>query len=177
MQVRHGFATVCPVVEDETIAGLFEAQFLRDFSSLEQQMTERLMIGGRGLGDARDGFLRNDQDVSRCFGRDVVERDHEVVFINDLRRDFARDDFFKQGFAHGWDDLTAKHPKHSKRNSLHEQRTGIARRFVVQCAPEKFHDLIAHGIAARTPTLCADQQLHATAQALEAHEPGRHLKL
>ena len=100
MQVRHGFAAVCPVVEDETIAGLFEPQLLGDFSSLEQQMTERLMIVRRGFGDARDGFLGDDQDMRRCFGCDVVERDHEVVLINDLRRDFARDDFFKEGFAH-----------------------------------------------------------------------------
>ena len=103
MQMRDGLATVCPIVEHETIAGLFESHLLRDFSGLEQQMAERLMISGRGFCDARDGFLGDDKNVRRRFGCDVLERDHEVVFINDLRRDFARDDFFKQCFTHGWE--------------------------------------------------------------------------
>ena len=101
MQMRHGLATVSTVIEDETIAGLFESQLVSDLSGFEQQMAECLMIGCRRFSDARDGFLGDDENVRGRFGCDVFERDHEIVFINDLSRNFARDDFFKQGLAHG----------------------------------------------------------------------------
>ncbi len=64
-------------------------------------MAESLMVGGGRFGDARDGFLGDDQDVRGGLRCDVLEREHEVVFIYDLGWDFARDDFFKKGFAHG----------------------------------------------------------------------------
>jgi hypothetical protein len=43
---------------------------------------------------------------------DVADGEDEVVFKHDLRGDFARDDFFKQGFAHNI--LTAKYAKYAK---------------------------------------------------------------
>ena len=100
MQVWHGFATVQTVVDHETITGLFQSQFVRDFGGFEQEMAKSLVIFWRRLSDAWDGFLGNDQSVHRGLRRDVFEREHEVVFINNLRWDFASDDFFKQGFAH-----------------------------------------------------------------------------
>lgn len=100
MQMRHGFAAIRTVVEDEAIAGLFEAQFFGNFCSLEQEMTKRLLIRWGGFRNARDGLLGNDQGVGWSLRGDVFEGDDQVVFINDLGRDFARDDFFKKRFAH-----------------------------------------------------------------------------
>ena len=100
MQVRHGFAGVGTVVEDETVAAFFQAEFLRDFGGFEQQMAEGLMIFGAGFGEARTWFLGNDQNVRRRLRLDVAEGDDQVVFEDDVRRDFAGDDFFKQSFAH-----------------------------------------------------------------------------
>ena len=34
---------------------------------------------------------------------DVAESEHQIVFINDLGRDFAGDDFFKKGLAHSFE--------------------------------------------------------------------------
>lgn len=101
MQMRHGFAGVRAVVEDEPKTILREAEFLRDLARLEHQVAENLVIFSRRFGDAGNGFLRNQQNVRRGLRVDVAKGDDEVVFINDLRRDFARDDFFKQGLAHG----------------------------------------------------------------------------
>ena len=101
MQVRHGFAGVGAVVEDEAVAAFFQAEFLRDFGGFEQQMAEGLMIFGAGFGEARNRFPGNDQNMRRRLRIDVAEGDDLVVLEDDVRRNFAGDDFFKESFAHG----------------------------------------------------------------------------
>ena len=100
MQVRHGFATVRAVVEHEPVAARLQTELLRHGRRFEQQVAEDLMVLRPGFGEARDGFLRHDQHMRRGLWIDVTEGADQVVLENDLRRDFARDDFFKQGFAH-----------------------------------------------------------------------------
>lgn len=95
MQMWHGFATVGTIVDHESVTRFFEPDFLRDFRSFEQQMTECLMIGSGRFCNARDGFFGDDQDVGRSLRRDVLECEHEVVLVNDLRWNFAGDDSFK----------------------------------------------------------------------------------
>ena len=58
------------------------------------------MVGGLSFGDARDGFLRDDQDMSGGLGFDVAEGDDFVVFVEDGGRDFSGNDLLKQCFAH-----------------------------------------------------------------------------
>lgn len=100
MQVRHGFACVRAVVEDEAIATLVEAEFVGDFRGFEQQVAENLMVFRCGFGDAWDGFLWNDKHVRWRLRFDVAEREHEVVFIDNRGRNFAGGDFLEKGFAH-----------------------------------------------------------------------------
>ncbi len=52
VQVRHGFAAVRAVVDDEPVAA-FQIQLLRHFGGLEQNVAEQLVVVRRGLGDAR----------------------------------------------------------------------------------------------------------------------------
>ena len=70
VQVRHGFAAVRAVVDDEPVAA-FQIQFLRDLGGLEQQMAEQFVVVRRGLGDARDQLLRENQNVRRRLRGDV----------------------------------------------------------------------------------------------------------
>src|SRR5256885_13645756 len=64
-------------------------------------MAEDLMIFRLGFGDARDGLFRNDQNVGRRLGLHITESQHQVVLVFDRGWDFASDDLFEQGFAHG----------------------------------------------------------------------------
>ena len=61
-------------------------------------MAEQRLIGGRGLDDARHGLLGENQGMRRGLRIDVADGEDEVIFVNDLRGDFAGDDFFKKGF-------------------------------------------------------------------------------
>ena len=100
MQVRYGFAGIGAVVEHQAVTTLFQTQFLRDFGGFEHQVAEHFVVVGDCFCNSRNGLLRNNQDVCGGLRLDVAKRDDEVVFVNDLRRYFARDDFFEQGFAH-----------------------------------------------------------------------------
>ena len=98
VQVRHGFAGIGAVVHDEPVAGSFQARLFSDFGRLEHQMAKEFLIVGRGLGDARHGFLRNDKDVHRRLGSNVAEGEYEFVFKHDLCGKFARRDFLEKSF-------------------------------------------------------------------------------
>ena len=63
-------------------------------------MAEQLLILRPGLGKPRDVFLGDDQDVNGRFGIDVAERQHRLVLIDNVGRDFARDDFLENILAH-----------------------------------------------------------------------------
>jgi hypothetical protein len=114
VQVRDGFATIRAVVDDEPVAAGFQPDFFRDLGGFQQEMTEQLVVCGGSFSEARDGLLGNDENMRRRLGRDVTEGEDQVVFINDLRRDFAGDDFLEDGFAHGEIILTTKYTNHTK---------------------------------------------------------------
>jgi len=57
MKMRDRFAGVRAVVDDEAVAGGFQAELVGDFSGLKQQMTEEMFVGGRGVGNAHDGVF------------------------------------------------------------------------------------------------------------------------
>ena len=54
------------------------------------------MVFGLGFGDSSDGFLGNHQHVRGRLRVDVVEGKDEVVFVDDVGRDFAGDDFLEE---------------------------------------------------------------------------------
>jgi len=100
VQVRHGFAGVGAVVDYKTVTAFLQAKFVRNLGGLQQKVAEDLMVFRSGFGQARNGLLGNDQNVRRRLRFDVAEREHQIVFINNGRRNFAGDDFFKKCFAH-----------------------------------------------------------------------------
>lgn len=100
MQVRHGFAGVRAVVDDQTEA-LGELKLRRDPSGHEQQMPEHRLVLSPGFGDAGDGLFGDDQQMNRGLGLDVVKHDAMFVLVLDLRGDVSIDDFLENGFHGG----------------------------------------------------------------------------
>ena len=99
MEVRDGFAGVGAVVDDEAKTGFVEAEFSRYFGGFEQQMAEGLFVLRLRGSDVRDGFFWDDEHVRRRLGRDVAKGEDEFIFVNDVRGNLARDDFFEE--SHG----------------------------------------------------------------------------
>ena len=101
-QCRCGTASPASraVVEHEPITDLLQPQLSRHLGGFQQKMAEHAADLRSGLGDARDGFPGNDQDVRRGPGVDVLEGHHLVVFIDDRGGKLARDDLLEQGLAH-----------------------------------------------------------------------------
>ena len=100
VQMRDGFTGVGAIVDDEAIAGVRDAKRFGDFASLEQQMAEHFVVFGLGVGDARNGLAWANQDVSRRASLDVAKGKNEIVFIDDLGRDFASGDFLEESLTH-----------------------------------------------------------------------------
>jgi len=59
------------------------------------------MVIGMRFGDSGNQFFWNDQDMIGRGRFDVAECEHEVVLVHYFSWNFAVDDPFKQGFAHG----------------------------------------------------------------------------
>jgi hypothetical protein len=133
MQVGHRLACIRAIVKDKAVTGLVESKLSRNFRRLQQKMTQNLMVGRCRFGDARDGLFRNDQNVRWRLGSDVPEGNDKFILVNDLRGDFARDDFFKQGLAHSWGEFnretgTTRKIKNHSTNSAQESPAVSCRR-------------------------------------------------
>ena len=76
VQVGYGFTRVRAIIENQAKARLIQSQLLGHFGSLQQQMTENLMVFRPGFGEAGNGFLRHDQNVRWGLGFDVMKRQH-----------------------------------------------------------------------------------------------------
>ena len=101
MQVWHGFTTIRAIVDDQSVAAIFQTNLVRDFSGFEQEMAKQLVVFRHSLGNTRNHPLGEKQNVHRSLRMEVADGEDEVVFKNNLRRNFPRIDFFKKGFAHG----------------------------------------------------------------------------
>lgn len=100
MEVRHGFAAVLAVIDDQTVAGFIQPKLGGDFGGFEQQMAENFFIVRLRFGDAWNGFLRDDDEVGGRLRIYVAEGEDGFVFKDNRGRNFSRGDFFKQSFAH-----------------------------------------------------------------------------
>jgi hypothetical protein len=95
VEMRHSLAAIRTIIDHEPKARFMEALLpgygLRNMNEVAQKR----FIGGCGSRHAWDFPFRDDQDMDRSLGMDIVKRKAEVVFINDPGRDFAGDDLRK----------------------------------------------------------------------------------
>jgi hypothetical protein len=78
VQVRHGFAAVRAVVDDEPVAAWLQTHLGRDFGGLEQQVSEQ--VAGRPFLPRRCAESVFLGTIKTCVGRlrmDVAEGEHE----------------------------------------------------------------------------------------------------
>src|SRR2546425_11283634 len=82
MQVRHSLARGWTVVENEAETRFTDSKVFRYFRRFEQQMAQNLVVFWRSLGNPRNRFLGNNQDVGRRLRLGISKRQHQGVFID-----------------------------------------------------------------------------------------------
>lgn len=95
MQMRDRFSGVGTVVDHQTVAATAESKFCRHFVGFDEQMTQEILIFFFGVADARDVLFWNYQNMNRGLWGDVSEGEHLVVFVDNVGRNLAGDDFFE----------------------------------------------------------------------------------
>ena len=110
MEMGDGLAGVRAVVHDEAKA-VGELEFFREHAGDEQEVAEGGLVGEGGFADARDEFFRDDEEVNRGRGLDVVEDDAVFILVLDAGRDFAVDDALENCLGHGKSELNRKDAK------------------------------------------------------------------
>ncbi len=98
--MRHGFATITTVVDNETKSSLRKIQLGRYRPCLQKQMSQERLVFIRRLPDSRNRLLGDDQDVHRCLRIDVPKSEDQLVLIDDVGRNLAVDYFFKKRLTH-----------------------------------------------------------------------------
>lgn len=101
VEVRDRLAAIGAVVDDEAEAfgGGVDAELGGDGTCGEEEVAEEFLVFGGGFADAGDGLFGNDEDVSGGLRIDVFKGEAELVFVDDIGRDFAVDDLLEN--AHG----------------------------------------------------------------------------
>src|ERR671934_2844634 len=97
MQMRYTFASIRSTVDDDTIAALLNSEFARQLTGHEQQLAKCCTISLGCHRQPRDDAFRHDEHVYRRLRVDVLKRDRLIIFPDDFRRNFARDDSLKNG--------------------------------------------------------------------------------
>src|ERR1700722_17981027 len=100
MQVRNCLAAIEAIIDDDAVTVFRQADFVRNLSSFQQQMSQDFCILRPGFPNAGNQLSGEDQNVSGSLGMDIANSDDQIIFIDDCCRDFASGDFFKKCFAH-----------------------------------------------------------------------------
>ncbi len=99
------------------------------------------------FGNARDGFLRDDENVLGRLRVDVIEGENKVVLVNDLCRNFASNDFLEERHA-----------------ALHDHESELGLLLVLgNDVTQVFNNLVVEFLAAWTPLLGAGEFAHSLA--------------
>ena len=109
VEVGDGLAAVGAVVDCDAEAGFGDAEFPCDLRSGEEKVAEDGLVFGGGFADARDGLLRDDENMHRCLRGNVPERAAEIVLVEDVGGDFPFVDFLEKSF-HVRDDVKRRNP-------------------------------------------------------------------
>ena len=111
-------------------------------------MAQHLMILRFRFGNSWDWFLGDDEHVRGRLRIDVIEGENKVVLVNDLRRDFASNDFLEERHA-----------------ALHDHECELGLLLVLgNDVTQVFNNLVVELLAARIPFFCADEFAHGLAK-------------
>ena len=96
VEVRHSLTAIGTIVDDKTESGIREAFGLGDLPGGEKQMPEEFRVRRTGFRHARDQPLGDHEDMDRCLGRNIAEREAAIVLENDVCGDFTCNDLFEK---------------------------------------------------------------------------------
>ncbi len=99
MEVRHGFAGIGPVVNDEPKPAR-QLEFLRHPPCSEQQMPQHGLVRSCCITHTGNHLLRNDQQVHRRLWGNIMNDNTPFVFVLDDGRNLTGNDALKKGFRH-----------------------------------------------------------------------------
>ena len=88
-------------VVDYDVEARVKFELLGDFAGREEEeVSKERLVFRSSCTDTRDEFLGNNQHMHWGLGLHIVNRDAEFIFIRDLGRNLAVDDFLKDGLRH-----------------------------------------------------------------------------
>lgn len=98
VQMGNCLPTVFSIVDDqpESFVLLIHAEVRCDLSGSEKEMPEQVAVSAFGFTDAGKGLLRDDENMRRCLGGNVVKGEAKLVFMDDVRGNFPGNDLLKQ---------------------------------------------------------------------------------
>lgn len=100
MEMGDSFASVLTIVDDHPETLFLVTLLTGNLSDLEHQVAQEFLITGFGKRDPGDGFLGNEKEVDRSLRCNVAEAETEIIFVNDIGRNFPGDDFLEEsGFV------------------------------------------------------------------------------
>ena len=94
MQMVDALAAVRTRVDDSPITAI-KAENIGDFRNRQQQMTTKLLIIRSKLTQRHDRLFRNEQNMHRSLRSDIAKRQTQIIFVDDICRYFAIDNFQK----------------------------------------------------------------------------------
>lgn len=99
MEMGNRFAAVATIINDEAeaLVGRVHPEFRSDFSRDKKKMAEEVAVPRLGLSHSWDGLARDDENMGRSLGIDIVKGDCEIVFVDKVRGNLPGNDFFEQG--------------------------------------------------------------------------------
>ena len=101
VQVRHGFAAIGPIINDDAEAGSGHAFLLGQGLRDKEQVSEQRLVGPRAGADARDHLLGHDEEMDGRLRMNVVEGQALVILVDNPGRDLAGDDLLENGAHKG----------------------------------------------------------------------------
>ncbi len=96
VQMINGLSAILIGVDHQSVAIGGEAQLRSNLTGLHHQMPhDAFVVELMKLGHGLNGLFRNQKHVYRGLGLNVFKRQANIVFVNDVGRNFAVDDFCK----------------------------------------------------------------------------------
>ena len=99
VEMEHALATLGAFVDHGAVAMLGHTFLGGDFGDDDQQVTQECSMSVLSLANAGEPvtILWDDQEVLRCNGCDVLEREALLILKNDLSRDLLAHNLVKNG--------------------------------------------------------------------------------
>lgn len=96
MQVGNGFAPMASVIDDDAKSCGVEALLPGQFGCGEEKMSQQTGLFRCRFSEPGDENLGNDEGMKGSLRVDVTDGDAAIILMEDVGRNFAGHDFFKE---------------------------------------------------------------------------------